>query len=258
MSSTATVIYIKIFRTVVILGMLLGFGFFSNFFLPKDDIRKKRRIEAGVSIFFALLVLITPVSWVVSFLDANFASRHRSASGGFSVDVPFTWNIVTADAARDLDSAGIPEGAVTHLRAGFRVISRGYRRRGRPHTVSYANMRVDRADAPASSSPYELIADLNARLDKRKESVSAVSGLLDYALPDMAGGAQSAVENVQGHFWARTARTANIPNNRARTFIYYQTVNPGNGLLYIVTFSTDHPRQYLSIFRKVMRSFDFM
>jgi hypothetical protein len=124
--------------------------------------------------------------------------------------------------------------------------------------VSYANMRVDKVNNPSSASPSELIADLSARLNERKESASMASGLLDYALPDMVGDVRSTVESVQGYSWAKTTRNTNILDNRKRTFVYYQTVNPRNGSLYIVTFSTDHSRQYLPIFRKVMRSFHFM
>jgi hypothetical protein len=158
---------------------------------------------------------------------------------------------------------GIPESAETHLSAEFRMISRGFEGDEPARTVAYANMRVDsvRGSAP-SSSPEELIADLSARLTERKELVSRTSDILgNYAvaaLPDVVGDVLSAAENVGGRIWAKTTRTVDAFDGREKTFIYYQIVNPANGTLYIVTFSTDHARQYLPIFRNVIRSFDFM
>jgi hypothetical protein len=254
--STAAVVNVKIFRTVVIFGMIFGFGLLSKFSRLKDD-PKKKGIEAVFFAFLVLLALSEPVSRIVSFLDAHFASKYGDTSGGFSVDLPWTWNIVTAARARDFDSTGIPGDAITHLRAGVRVTARGFHGRS-PRMVSYANMRVDKVNNPSSASPSELITDLSARLDEKKESISTVGGLLNYALPDTVGDVQSTVESVRGYSWAKTTRTTNILDNKKRTFVYYQTVNPRNGSLYIVTFSTDHSRQYLPIFHKVMRSFHFM
>jgi hypothetical protein len=262
MGDTATIGYIKIFGTIIILVTIVGFGFFFNLLWPETDPRKKW-IEVAAVIFIISLALITPLLRVVFFIDANFASRYRNESGRFSVNVPWTWDIHTADVRRDSDFMGIPESAETHLRAGFRIISRGFEDHGPTRTVGYANMRVDCVGGPVpSSSPKELIADLSARLTKRKELVNRTNDILGQyavvALPDVVGDVLSEVENVGGIIWAKTTMTVDAFDGRERTFVYYQIVNPANGALYIVTFSTDHARQYLPIFRKVIRSFYFM
>jgi hypothetical protein len=262
MRDTATIGFIKIFGTIIIVVTIAGVGFFFNLLWPKNDPRKKW-IGLAAAISLILLALMNPLFRTVVFLDANFASRYRNASGRFSVDLPWTWDINTADVRRNSDFMGIPERAETHFRAGFRIISRGFEGDDPPRTVGYANMRVDRLGGPIpSSSPEALIADLSARLTERKELVGKTSDILGKygvaALPDVVGDVLSAVENVRGRIWAKTTRTVDAFNDRERTFVYYQIVNPANGALYIVTFSTDHPRQYLPIFRKVIRSFYFM
>jgi hypothetical protein len=241
----------------------MGLGFFFNLLWPKNDPRKKW-IELAAVIFIILLALINPlsISRIVYFIDANFESIYRNTSGRFSVNVPLTWDINTADVMRDSDFMGIPEGAETHLSAGFRIISRGFEGDELPRRVGYANMRVDSVGGPMpSSSPDELIADLSARLTKGKELVSRTNDILgnyDVALPDGVGDVLSAVENIEGRIWAKTTRTIDAFGRRERTFVYSQIVNPANEALYIVTFSTDQARQYLPIFRKVIRSFYFI
>ncbi|MDR2180949.1 MAG: hypothetical protein LBP21_11640 [Synergistaceae bacterium] len=262
MGSTAAVANIEIFGILIVLGMIGGIVLFSNRLWPKVDPLKKWIVETVVII---LILLVNPLSLfrIVCLIDGNFASKYRNASGKFSVDVPWTWDINTEDVRRDSDFMGIPESAKTHLRAGFRISSRFFEDYGRARTVGYANMRVDSVGGPVSpSSPEELLADLSARLTERKELVSKTSDMLSkYAvapLPDVVGDVRSTVENVRGRIWAKTARTVNAFDGRERTFVYYQIVSPANGALYIVTFSTDHGPQYLPIFRKVIRSFNFI
>jgi len=218
-----------------------------------DRLSYNQRLPFLLSMLAFFVLVTSPRGGMARDIDSLFLSRFRSAAGGFSIDVPRTWDMPQiADMREPLRF--FPDTGETFLYSQHHHTIRLQRRHS--HRNIFETVRVVEIPLPEGTSPTpeDLAYALRERINEQRESNNDAGGTLGFAFPEVIGEVRTVIRPFGRIIWAKTTRTYSNMLDEDCGVVYYQAVIDDSHYC-VAVFSTNYFTTYEPLFDKMMRSF---